>query len=53
MAGVEEDIQLWLRFAESDMTSAEALHGAGQELNAIFHLQQAADLNSLRTRGGW
>ena len=41
--GIDEDIQHWLRFAESDMVSAEALHRAGQELNALFHLQQAVE----------
>jgi len=40
---MDEDIQPWLRYAESDMVSAEALIRAGQELNAIFHLQQAAE----------
>ena len=41
--GIDEDIQHWLRFAESDMVSAEALHRARQELNALFHLQQAVE----------
>ena len=41
--GIDEDIQHWLRFAESDMVSAEALHRAGQELNALFDLQQAVE----------
>lgn len=40
---MDEDIQPWLRYAESDMASAEALHRAGQNLNAIFHLQQAVE----------
>lgn len=40
---MDEDIQQWLRFAESDMTSAQVLHGAGEQLNAIFHLQQAVE----------
>lgn len=40
---MDEDIQQWLRVAESDMTSAEVLHCAGQQLNAIFHLQQAVE----------
>lgn len=40
---VDEDIQPWLHFADSDMLSAETLHGSGQELNAIFHLQQAVE----------
>lgn len=46
---MDEDIQPWLRFAESDMVSAETLHRAGQELNTIFHLQQAVEktLNAL------
>ena len=34
--GIDDDIQPWLRFAESDMASAEALHRAGQELNALL-----------------
>ena len=41
--GVDEDVQHWLRFAESDIVSAEALHHVGQELNALFHLQQAVE----------
>jgi len=51
--GIDEDIQHWLRFAESDMVSAEALHRAGQELNALFHLQQAVEktLKALLLRG--
>ncbi len=40
---MDEDIQQWLRFAESDMKSAEALHRVGEHLNAIFHLQQAVE----------
>ena len=40
---MDEDIQLWLRCAESDMVSAMALHQIGQQLNAIFHLQQAVE----------
>ncbi len=40
---MDEDIQPWLRYADSDMLSAEALHRSGQELNAIFHLQQAVE----------
>ncbi len=38
-----EDIQTWLRYAESDMVSAEGLHGMGQELHAAFFLQQAVE----------
>ena len=51
--GIDEDIQHWLRFAESDMVSAEALHRVGQELNALFHLQQAVEktLKALLLRG--
>jgi hypothetical protein len=30
---MDEDVQSWLRYAESDMISAEALHRIGQELN--------------------
>jgi HEPN domain-containing protein len=41
--GIDEDIQHWLRFAQSDMISAEASHRVGQELNALFHLQQAVE----------
>ena len=40
---MEEKIQKWLPFAESDIASADALHQAGQDLNAIFHLQQAIE----------
>lgn len=43
MSPMEEDIQPWLRYAESDIASAEVLHGAGQHLNALFHLQQAVE----------
>jgi len=39
----DKDIPSWLHYAESDMISAEALHRIGQELNAIFHLQQAVE----------
>lgn len=40
---MDEDIQKWLRFAESDIASAEVLQRAGQELNAIFFLQRAVE----------
>jgi HEPN domain-containing protein len=40
---MDEDIKYWLRLADSDLTSAEILHRAGEELNAIFHLQQAVE----------
>mgnify|MGYP001053774895 CR=1 FL=1 len=40
---MDEDIQPSLRYAESDLVSAEALHQIRQELNAIFHLQQAVE----------
>ena len=43
MTPPEEDIQPWLRYAASDLASAEVLHTAGQELNALFHLQQAVE----------
>jgi HEPN domain-containing protein len=43
MATTDEGITNWLRFAEADMISAEALHDAGQDLNSIFHLQQAVE----------
>jgi HEPN domain-containing protein len=43
MDATEEDIQPWLRYAECDMASAEALHRAVQDLNAIFDLQQAVE----------
>lgn len=43
MDAMDEDIQPWLRYAESDMASAETLHRAEQDLNAIFHLQQAVE----------
>ncbi len=36
-------VQQWLRVAESDLVSAEALHRAGQELHAVFFLQQAVE----------
>ena len=41
--GIDEDIQVWLRFADSDVASAEALHHNRQYLNALFHLQQAVE----------
>ena len=49
---MDEDMRSWLRYAESDMISAEALHRIGQELNAIFHLQQAVEktLKALYTK---
>jgi HEPN domain-containing protein len=40
---MDPDVQDWLRIAESDVTSAEVLHDARQELNAIFFLQQAVE----------
>jgi HEPN domain-containing protein len=40
---IEEDIQPWLRHAESDMVSAEMLRQGGEFLNALFHLQQATE----------
>lgn len=40
---MDDKVQKWLRFAEADMSSAEALHQVGQDLNAIFHLQQAIE----------
>lgn len=43
VADKEQNIERWLHFAEADMVSAEVLHGADQELNAIFHLQQAVE----------
>lgn len=43
MDAMNEDLLPWLRFAESDMASAEALHRSGEDLNAIFHLQQATE----------
>ena len=40
---MQEDIQYWLRLADLDMVSAEALHRAGQELHCLFFLQQAVE----------
>jgi len=40
---MDADLQYWLRIAEPDVTSAEALHRAGQELHACFFLQQAVE----------
>jgi HEPN domain-containing protein len=40
---MDEKIQQWLRFAESDFDSAGVLHRAGQYPQAIFHLQQAVE----------
>lgn len=40
---MDEHVQQWLRYADSDMVSAEALHRIGQELNAIFRLQQSVE----------
>jgi HEPN domain-containing protein len=41
--GIDEDIQHWLRYAKSDLSSAEALRREGEYLNAVFHLQQAIE----------
>jgi HEPN domain-containing protein len=40
---MDEKVHKWLRYADADMSSAEALHQVGQDLNAIFHLQQAIE----------
>jgi HEPN domain-containing protein len=40
---MDEDLQYWLRLADSDMVSAEALHKAGQVLHCLFFLQQAVE----------
>ncbi len=40
---VDEDLQYWLRLADSDIISAEALHRVGQELHCLFFLQQAVE----------
>lgn len=40
---MDEDIQHWLRLADSHMVSAEALCHIGQGLHAIFFLQQAVE----------
>ena len=49
---MSKDIQEWLRYAESDMVSAEALHRFGQELHSIFFLQQSVEktLKALLTK---
>ena len=39
----DKDIQPWLRYAESDLASAEVLSHGGEYLNALFHLQQAVE----------
>ena len=43
MATLDQNVVRWLYFAEADMASAEVLHTGGQELTAIFHLQQAVE----------
>lgn len=40
---MDEDIQVWLRYAEADLASAEGLHHLGQDANGLFHLQQAVE----------
>ncbi len=40
---MDEDIQYWLRLAESDMSAAEVLHQAAHELQCLFFLQQAVE----------
>ena len=40
---MDRDAQQWLRIAASDMVSVEILHRAGQDLHAMFFLQQAVE----------
>ena len=40
---MDKDILPWLRYAESDLASAEMLRRGGECLNALFHLQQAVE----------
>ncbi len=40
---MDQEIQKWLRFADSDMVPAEGLQRIGQELHALFFLQQAVE----------
>ena len=40
---MDKDILPWLRYAESDLASAEVLNHGGEYLNALFHLQQAVE----------
>jgi HEPN domain-containing protein len=40
---MDRDAQHWLRIAASDVVSVEVLHGAGQDLHAMFFLQQAVE----------
>jgi len=40
---MDQDIRPWLRYAESDLASAEILRREGECLNALFHLQQAVE----------
>jgi HEPN domain-containing protein len=46
------DIQDWLRYAESDLVSAEGLHRIGQDLHSVFFLQQSVEktLKALLTK---
>jgi HEPN domain-containing protein len=40
---MDEKIQKWLRFADSDLDSAVVLHRARQYPQTVFHLQQAIE----------
>jgi HEPN domain-containing protein len=40
---MDDDTLPWLRYAESDLASAEMLRRGGECLNALFHLQQSVE----------
>lgn len=40
---MDEDIQSWLRYAETDMAAAEGLHRLRLDPSPLFHLQQAVE----------
>lgn len=40
---MDEKVQKWLRYADSDLDSAIVLHGARLHPQTVFHLQQAIE----------
>ncbi len=40
---IKREFEVWLRFASRDLRAARILHGSGDLLNALYHLQQAAE----------
>jgi len=40
---MDEQLQRWLSFAESDLAAADVLHKSGQYPQTLFHLQQSIE----------